>query len=306
MIPTRITDSDMIILQSVDSYIESKRIPTSQNPQEQLMIYQQARDFLYSEIVRRTPRVVAYILSADMETDTRAQGLNIAISHHMMDPVFVQILMQYLSKAGTADECRIVGAYMAKILNKWIEQNTPEPEKPKKGEKPTEATVAKDPDVGPVQHLFIAVKQLLGNLVSAIRFKCGNVSENQALAIAACVAMNNGDTIKEILKSDLPITAQIFDDDIVADPSAIITSALLMDKSELPKLSENQSAFIESLKRWVYTKLNQLPTQTIYQFLVAAYGTTKTDVTTKVINPKECGTQYTNLFTVAKQLINQK
>ena len=110
MIPTRITDSDMIILQSVDSYIESQRIPTSQNPQEKLFVYQQARDFLYSDIVRRTPRVAAYILSADMENDTRAQGLNIALSHHLMDPVFVDILMQYLGKSGTADECRMTGA----------------------------------------------------------------------------------------------------------------------------------------------------------------------------------------------------
>lgn len=303
MIPTRITDSDMIILQSVDSYIESQRIPTSQNPQEKLFVYQQARDFLYSDIVRRTPRVAAYILSADMENDTRAQGLNIALSHHLMDPVFVDILMQYLGKSGTADECRMTGAYIAKVLNKWVEQNTKEPEKPKKGEKPEPV---KDPDMGPVQHMFAAAKQLLGNLANSIMFKCGNINEHQALAIAACVAMNNGDTIREIIESDMPITAQIFDDDIIKDPSALITAALLMDKSELPKLSENQSAFVESLKRWVYFKLNQIPTQTSYQFLVAAYGTTKPDVTTKVINPKECGTQYTNLFTVAKQLINQK
>ena len=116
--------------------------------------------------------------------------------------------------------------------------------------------------------------------------------------------MRRVSTIKEIIASDFPITANVFD--CVKDPSNLIRSSLLLDKSELPKLSTNQNAFVESLKRWVYDKLNILQTQVIYQFLVATYGTQKPDVTTKVINPKDCGPQYANLFTVAKQMINQK
>lgn len=303
MIPSRITDSDMIILQSVESYIESQRIPTvNQSPQEKLFVYQQARDFLYSDIVRRVPRVARYILSADMETDTRAQGLNIALGKHMMDPVFVTILMEYLGKYGTADDRGITGAFMAKTLNKWISQNTKEPEKPKKGEK---AEPVQEPDLKPVEHLNIAVRQLLGTMTNSIMYNCGNISENQALSLAACIAMNSADTITEIIASDLPVTAQIFDD-VVKDPSVLISSSLLMDKADIPKTSANQTAFLDSLKRWVYTKLNQIPTQTIFQFLVSVYGTTKPDVSTKFINPKECGSQYPNLFTVARQMINQK
>lgn len=300
MIPNRITDSDMIILQSVDSYLASIGTPNSHNPQEKLFVYQQARDFLYSDIVQRVPRVASYLLTADMETDTVAQGLNIALSKHAMDPVFVNLLMQYLSRHSSADENGIVGAYLAKVLNKWMEQNTKEPEKPKKGEK-----VEPTPEVSlePVAHIKVAIDQLLGNITSIITTRCGNLTGNQALAIAACLAMNNGDTIKEIIASDYPITAQLFD--VVKDPSNLIRSALLLEKSEVNKLSTNQSAFVDSLKRWVYDKLNVLPTQTSYQFLVAVYGTIKPDVSTKFINPKDCGTQYSNLLTVAKQMINQ-
>ena len=48
-IPTTITDSDMIVLQSVESFIESKKIPMT-NPEERILIYQEARDYLYSDI----------------------------------------------------------------------------------------------------------------------------------------------------------------------------------------------------------------------------------------------------------------
>jgi hypothetical protein len=295
----RITDSDMIILQSVESYLKSIGTPPSRNPQEGLFVHQQARDFLYSDIVQRVPRVVGYLLSADMETDTVAQGLNIALSKHIMDPVFVNILMQYLSKHSTPDESSLVGAYLAKVLNKWLEQNTKEPEKSKKGEK-TETTSS--PNLETVAHIKQAIDQLLGNITQIIATRCGNLTGNQSLAIAACLAMNNNDTIKEVISSDLPITAQLFD--VVKDPSNLIRSALLLEKTEIAKLSTNQSAFVDSLKRWVYDKLNQITTQQTYQFLVYVYGTTKPDVSTKFINPKDCGTQYSNLLTVAKQMIN--
>ncbi len=301
-IPTTITDSDMIVLQSVESFIESKKIPMT-NPEERIYIYQEARDYLYSDIARRVPRIAAYILSSDLETDTRAQGLNIALSHHMMDPAFVDILMQQLNKEGKQDEFRITGAYMATILNKWLVQHTPVPEKPKKGEKPEPV---KDPDITPVKHLFSTIKVLLGSIVDPIMFNCGNITEQQAMAVASCIAMNNEEALKELIDLDLPITAQSFDTNVIPDPSAIITAALRMKKADLPKLSENQTNFVNSLKTWVYEKLNELHSQTIYHFLVSVYGTKTPDVTTNLINPKECGPQFTNLFTVAKQMINQK
>lgn len=312
MVPTRITDSDMIILQSVESYLKSINTPMAQSPHEKIVVAQQARDFLYSDIVQRVPRVAAYILQADMETDTTAQGLNMSLSKHVMDPVFINLLMQFLAKKNDGEENSVTGAYLAKLLNKWLEQNVKTPEKimapPKEGE--TVGTVEnvnkpQKQDVEPVAHIKWAVEQLLGNLQRLIAVKCNNVTDGQALAIAACVAMNNHETIIEIISSDLPVTADVFD--IVADPSNIIKESLLLEKNDIPaKLSTNQTAFVESLKRWVYKKLNDIPTQTSYQFMVATYGAASgVDVSTKFINPKDCGTQYSNLLTVAKQLINK-
>lgn len=301
MIPNRITDSDMIILQSVESYLRSLGTPLNRSPQDNIILTQQARDYLYSDIVRRVPRVAAYLLQADMENDTVAQGLNISLSKHVMDPVFIDLLMQYLNKQNNVEENCITGAYLAKLMNKWMEQNI-KTDKPKKGDKAEETTTA-DP-LEPVNHIDNAVNYLLGNIVGMVGVKCPNLVKSQATAVAACIAMNNNDTIMELCHSDLPVTADVLD--IIADPSNIIKSALLLEKNDVPaKLSTNQTAFMDSVVRWVYKKLNQIPTQSSYQFMVAAYGTISVDVSTKYINPKDCGTQYSNLLTVAKQLINK-
>ena len=312
MIPNRITDSDMICLHSVDSYLKSIGTPVTRTPQEKLIIMQNARDMLYSDIVRRVPRIAAYILAADMETDTYAQGLDKSLSRHALDPVFINLLMQYLAKSNNREECCITGAYLVKISTKWIETNVKE-EKPaptKKGEKATEeapkATTNKDP-LEPIMHIMNAIRALLGGLASYVAVRCNNVlSENQNIAIAACIAMNNKDTLTEIIKSDFPITADIFDvAELVPDPSNLIRETLLLEQSEIPgKLSTNQQAFVDSLTRWVYKKLNEIPAQAIYSFLISTYKTNAPKIDTKFINPKSCGTQYSNLLAVAKQIIN--
>lgn len=307
MISKQITDSDMIILQSVESYLKTLRTPVIQNPQEKLIVTQQARDYLYSDIVQRVPRVAAYIMGADMETDTIAQGLYMALSKHVLDPVFVDILMQYLMKANNPEENGVVGALLTKILNKYIESKT----------KPTTTTSKKDkdkdsdkksaepekPDLSDIAHIQKAVNALLGNLSTIIVTRCGNLTMPEATAIAACIAMNNTETINEIVASDLPITAQLFD--VVQDPSNLIKASLLLKKADFVKLSKNQSAFMESLTRWVYDKLNIIPTQSSYQFLVATYGSIKPDVKDYYIQIKDCGMKYSNLYAVSKQLINQ-
>ena len=224
--------------------------------------------------------------------------------------------MQYLSKRNNAEENAITGAYLAKVLNRWLEINinkkvdkTPTtPTTTKKGEKEStssDVTTKPEANLEQVAHIKNALNQLLGNITSIVSTKSPTLTYDQSLAIAACIAMNNGDTIKEIIASDFPVTADIFD--IVSDPSNIIKSALLLEKNDLPnKPTTNQTAFMESLKRWVYNKLNIIPTQTSYQFLVATYGSASSvNVSTKFINPKDCGTMYSNLLTVAKQLINK-
>ena len=310
MISKQITDSDMIILQSVESYLKTLHTPVIQNPQEKLIVTQQARDYLYSDIVQRVPRVAAYIMGADMETDTIAQGLYMALSKHVLDPVFVDILMQYLMKTNNAEENGIVGALLTKILNKHIESKTkptsvPSPKKDKEKDKDADKKSAEPEklDLSDVAHIQSAINCLLGNLADIIITRCGNLTRPEATAIAACIAMNNTETINEIVASDLPITAQLFD--IVQDPSNLIKAALLLKKSDFVKMSKNQTTFMESLTRWVYDKLNIIPTQSSYQFLVATYGSIKPEVQNYYIQIKDCGMKYSNLYAVAKQLINQ-
>jgi len=314
MIPTRITDSDMIVLHSIESYLASRNIPQNLPPAEKLMQYEQARDYLYSDIVQRVPRISAYILSADLETDTVAQGLNMSLSKHVMDPIFVNILLQYLYKRNSPEENNVTGAYLAKVLSKSLEQNSKEAEKTlpvkkadkdKKEDKPVEEKKDNKNDMSSVKHIWDAVNQLLGNLRAIVSTKFAELNEYQSLSIAACLAMNNKDTIIEIYKSDLPISAEIFD--IFREPetiSTLVKSALLLDKASVVKRTPNQQRFLDSLTTWVYKKLNDIPTMSSYPFLVAVYGTANPKVETLYINPKDCGTAYSNLYTVAKQLIN--
>ena len=305
MVTNQITDSDMIVLQSTESYLKSLGTPASQNPQEQLFITQQARDFLYSDIAQRVPRIASYIMSADMEHDTVAQGFFYALTKHSMDPVFINILMQYLQRMPDKDEMAITGALLVKILNKHYEtaEKAPKTQKIKKGDKEIEAQVDSAKELEKYDHIRQAVNYLLGDLARLIATKCGNLNQNQALAIAACLAMNNQDTIKEIIASDMPVSAQIFD--LVENPTNLVRGTLLLDKNEYTKPTATQKEFIESLKYWVYDKLNIIPTQTAYQVLVSVYGSVKPDVSKYLINPRDCGNKYPNLKLVANQLINQ-
>lgn len=70
------------------------------------------------------------------------------------------------------------------------------------------------------------------------------------------------------------------------------------------KLSVNQAKFLESLTKWIYSRLNSLDPSLCLQLLVAAYGSTNPGdyVKTCLIQPKDCGTQYPNLKQVAISL----
>ena len=308
-------DSDAIILYSVESYLKAQNYNlNAMTPQERLVAIDGAKRVLYTDIVQRFPRVAYYILHSDMESDTNAQGMDASLRRHAMNPEFIKLLLEYLDYKKDPYENSISGAYLARILNKWLEQNIKTPEKimapPKEGE--TEGFVEdvnkpKQQDLEPVSHIKRAVDILLGNLQGLVLARCNNITSNQALAIAACLAMNSGETLREIIASDLPITADVLE--LVGNQciTNFVKAALLFEKNDIPaKLSTNQTAFVDSLKRWVYKILNMQSTQEIYQFLVAVYGTANSvDVSTQFINPKDCGTQYSNLLTVAKQLINK-
>lgn len=303
-----INDTDQVILNSVESYLRNVGAPLPTNPQEKLYVMQSARDALYSDIVQRVPRVAAYIMQNNLEEDQIAKGLFTALCKHAIDPIFIQLLMQYLAQRNDEEENGVTGALLAKIMNKLLDDKkvTAKPVQTEKKSDKDKTTAVKaeepTPNTDDIKHIYEAVQCLLGNLASIIATRCGNVTVPEATAIAACIVMNNNDTIKEIMASDLPVSAQIFD--IVKDPSNIIKSALNLNKADYVKLTNNQSNFIETLKKWVYEKLNQIPTQTSYQFIVAAYGSLKPDVSMKLIQLKDCGTQYSNLLAVAKQIVN--
>ena len=140
--------------------------------------------------------------------------------------------------------------------------------------------------------------------------KCPNLREGQAVTIAASLALTSEQTIVELVASDYPITAVVLDiylsDNNVM--SNMICAILKMEATKLPgKLTANQSAFVESVKRWLFKALNDLNPQQIYQFLIAAYGSPKIlskALETKFINPRDCGNQSPSLLEVARLVIN--
>jgi hypothetical protein len=303
-----INDSDQIFLHSTESYLKSIGTPMPSTPQEKLYIMQNARDVLYSDNVARAPRIAAYIMQSNIDEDDKAKALFKAFCEKAKDPVFVQLLMQYLAPRNNQDENGIIGAMLSKIMAKLLDDDkvvSTTKVIEKKSDKDKTAKIVEtttEINVDKYKHIYDAVQCLLGNLASIIATKCGNITVPEAMSIAACIVMNNDDTVKEVIDSDLPISAQVFD--ILNNPTNVIKSALNLNKADYTKLTTNQSNFIETLKKWVYEKLNVLPTYTAEQLITAAYGSLKPDTSMKLIQLKDCGTQYSNLLMVAKQIIN--
>ena len=303
-----INDSDQIFLHSTESYLKSIGTPMPNTPQEKLYIMQNARDVLYSDNVARAPRIAAYIMQSNIDEDDKAKALFKAFCEKAKDPVFVQLLMQYLAPRNNQDENGIIGAMLSKIMAKLLDDDkvvSTTKVIEKKSDKDKTAKIVEtttEINVDKYKHIYDAVQCLLGNLASIIATKCGNITVPEAMSIAACIVMNNDDTVKEVIDSDLPISAQVFD--ILNNPTNVIKSALNLNKADYTKLTTNQSNFIETLKKWVYEKLNVLPTYTAEQLITAAYGSLKPDTSMKLIQLKDCGTQYSNLLMVAKQIIN--
>jgi hypothetical protein len=294
-----ITDTDRnIVLHSVESYLTTLGRPSANNPKENLVMYQMAQETLYSEIARRAPRIAQYIASVNVEEDDIGKALLFAMSQHALDPIYVRLQMMYLEQMRNPTENALIGALFMKIMQRYIQLHWKEPKAPKKGETVEEP----NNDMKEIDHLRSAVHSLLGDTANLITARTGNINFAEAISIAGLISLNNKDTIKEIIKSDFPITAGLFD--IVQDPTQLLQAALLLEKSEFPKTTTNQAAFIESMKRWVYDKLNKIPTQQSYQFLLATYGSMQPDVSKYLIQIKECGTTFSNLLQVAKQMVN--
>ncbi len=307
MVYSQMYPGDVNFLDSVETYLKKIGIPTGLSPQERLVIADQARTTLYSYDVQCLPRIAEKILTSDLEADQEAKGLWIAFTNHIMDPIFVSFIMQFLYSRKDVSLNGQIGALLSKALDKYIETHWDKNktnDKDKKKDGPKED--AKTPEFEEIKHIQAAIEELLGPTANAVQVRCGNLTHTEALFIAACIAMNSQETLKEILRTDLPITADIFGN--LGDPDAIIRGALTLLKSEIPtKPTANQSAFLESLKRWIYTMLEKIPggTTMCYQYLVGVYGSVKPDVSPYYIQIKDCGTMYTNLLAVAKQIVNK-
>ena len=302
--------SDAVILNTVESYLRSLGTPRNLSPDVALNVMKSARDYLYSEIAQRVPAVAPKILSADLETNDQAKALYLALSEHAMDPVFIDILMKYLNSINHNNSDQgallVTGALLAKILSKYIgdqvETATKEKDKDKKKKDAGEADKNISIDVDKVAHLQDAVNALLGECANKVSMKCGNLTYKDALIVAACIATNNETTLTEIIESDLPITADVFD--IIANKNEIIKAALLLEKKDFTKLTQNQEKFIESLERWVFDKLehNATPNQ-VYNFLLSIYGV-RPDTNKYLINVRDCGTANSNLLQVVRLMTN--
>lgn len=305
MVYSQMYPGDVNFLDSVDTYLQKIGVPRGISPQERLTIAEQARTSLYSYDVQCLPRIADKILEADMETDQEARALWLAFQHHVMDPVFIQFTMQFLFARNDPSLNGKIGALLSKFLNKYVEEHlTKKDDKDKKGKDKVEE---KAPNFEEIKHIEAAVEELLGRTANSIQVECGNLTHPEALFIAACIAMNSQKTIKEILDADIPITADLFTN-LHVNPGNLVTGSLTLLKADVPtKPTANQSAFLESLKRWVYTKLDTIEggSTVCYQYLVGVYGSVKPDVSPYYIQIKDCGTMYANLLPVAKQIVNK-
>lgn len=312
MTTSNFQQSDVVVLNTVESYLKTLGTPQDLTPEVKLRLYQNARDYLYSEIAQRVPSIAPKILSADLVVDDQASALFKALYNHSMDPVFIKVLMDYLTAINrdgrNQNACFVTGALLVKFVDKYLTDNatpitnTIKKEEKKKGDKEEakETVTCLTPDMTKIEHLQEAVKILLGDLANRIAVTCGNLTFGDSLAIAAAVALNSKETLEQIIASDLPVTASVLD--VIQNKGEIIKGALLLEKKDFIKLSTNQQKFIESLETWVFDKMNSYasPTQ-VYNFLLSIYGI-KPDTNKYLINIRDCGTNYSNLLQVVRVL----
>lgn len=309
MTSTLITNADKIVLETPESFLRAQGISLSEDPRERLFQLTRAKEALYSEIVRRLSRICRFILNAE-DDSIAAKELTYALFNHVDDPAFTEVVDQYFNRSSESIEQRAgVGALFTSFMSeKLSKKKTIDP----KADKETKDAIKAENDKieDGITHIMGCVKKLLGPIVDEIENVTTNLNKNQVLTVAAAIAMNGEQTFENILDSDIPVTADVFTSNIVRDPSRLVKDALLMSSDKYSKyVSKNQKEFLESLKRWVYNKLNVLTPHQCYNFLAATYQKTKIkrdDKVTEVlfINVKDCGTKYANLLTASKILLD--
>lgn len=323
----QIRPDDQIICISLEDYLAKKGYsPSNVRPEEWVRIYESARDIFYSDIVQRLTRVIAYINYASVNDD-RAEGLRNGLSHHMRNPYFINLMLRQLQQENNLVANGFVGAFLCKAAQQYMnemrkkdEEETPVTtvtSKPKVGRPSTkdkdepEVKTSTPPkksnvDENVIASMYNAAMTLLHGKYEYVRSCCVGIEQGDALAIAAFLAMNNELTLKEIIDSNLPLTAELLQNDqnIGSDPGNLIAAALHLQKSDYAKLSVNQTKFIDSLTKWVYSRLEGLEPSACLQYLVGVYHSIAPGDTIKsnLIQLKDCGTQYPQLIQVVRAM----
>jgi len=323
-IPTefyQVRDDDKIILLSFEEYLARQGYtPNTVRPEEWVRIVESAEDIFYSDIVQRLTRIFPFINYAS-EDDDRAKGLKYSLAHHMRNPRFISIMMKQLYQENNQEANGFAGAFLCTAASMYLEEmrkldeaevtEVPKPKKDKDSKDtklptPPSAPKKSHVDENVIASMYQAAMQLLAGKYEYVKNRCIGIEQGDALAIAAYLAMNNEITIKELIKSDLPLTAELLQNDqkIGSDPGNIIAAALNLQKADYAKLSVNQTKFVDSLTKWVYSRLDSLPPTACLQYLVSVYHTSAPGdvVKTNLIQLKDCGTQYPQLIQVVRAL----
>lgn len=314
-----------VVLNSVQSYMDSRRIPKASSPTDNLIQENVYRQQLYSEIAEYMPTYAYYVLAHIDDNDTYAKGIREALTNHIQNREFIDITLQYLNGLRDTDAPKqraLVGALLIDLVTRYFGtiSSTPaksdeDTKKKDKKDKKDELSEAEAQAIAIMEPARIAATNLLSGLTSSIQEACPELKDTDAMFVGGCMLMGTpGDSnstacIKNIYEYNIPVTAEVFNI-IINDTETfegILSSALLLEASEFQKNGANQKAFVESLKRWVYHTLNMVTDPVkLHQFLVRTYGTIQPDVQTKLIKPNECGPTYGYLLNVAKQLIVDK
>ena len=285
-------NSDDVCLETVESYMRKMGAPIPRTPQEELEIKQYYRDMLYSDIANRLPRVSAYLME---NNDDKAKGLSLALSRHAMDKFFVNIVMQRLATNGFLEDAHLVGALFITIVNNYFETHKSTSKKDEEVEEQNKKNVKE------TSHLMEAINVLLKDIIVRVKELCPGLNEQiEVPAVAGAIAVNNQSTLDELMNFKKQLTADIFE--IYTDPDKIIRNALLMKKNNYLNLNATQKKFIDTLKDFVFKKLDELDMTQIYSYLLSVYQDYKPKTAEYLICITDVSkAQYPNLHEVVAQ-----
>ena len=313
----QVRDDDRIVLLSLDEYLARQGYtPSTVRPDEWVRIVESAGDIFYSDIAQRITRIIPYINFAPIDDD-KAKGLQNSLAHHMRNPRFVSIMMKQLYQENNPEANAFVGAFLVSSAEiyatdmKKLDEADQAPKvesvkKDKEKDKTPEPPKKSHRDDNVLASMYQAAMQLLSDKYEYVMNSVIGIAKGDALAVAAYLAMNNAYTVKALLKTNLPLTADIFEKDmkISSNPGNIIAALLTLPKADYLKLSGNQQKFMDTLIKWVYTRLDALPPTACLNYLVQVYHTSAPADVVKpyLIQLKDCGTQYPQLYQVVRAL----